>query len=54
LGSKKPGPQGQVRDQWLRPFKSTGVMEYWSDGILEKANNKTERTPSEIFSQPLS
>jgi len=30
LGSKKPGSQGQVRDQWLCPYKSTGVMEYWS------------------------
>jgi len=34
LGSKKPGPasgpMGQVRDQWLCPYKSTGVMKYWS------------------------
>jgi len=30
LGSKKPGPQGQVRVLWLCPYKSTGVMEYWS------------------------
>ena len=30
LGSNKPGPQGQVRDQWLCPYKPTGVMEYWS------------------------
>jgi hypothetical protein len=29
LDSKKLGPQGQVRDQWLCPYKSTGVMEYW-------------------------
>jgi len=34
LGSKKPGPQGQVRVLWLCPYKSTGVMEYWSVGVL--------------------
>ena len=34
LGSKKPGPQGQDRDQWLCPYQSTGVMEYWSIGVL--------------------
>jgi hypothetical protein len=31
---EKPGPLGQVRDQWLCPYKSTGVMEYWSIGVL--------------------
>jgi hypothetical protein len=30
LGSKKHGPQGQIRDIWLCPYKSTGVLEYWS------------------------
>jgi hypothetical protein len=37
LNSKKPGPQGQVRDQWLCPYKSTGVMEYWSVGLKKRA-----------------
>jgi len=31
---EEPGPQGQVRDQWLCPYKSTGIMEYWSFGVL--------------------
>jgi hypothetical protein len=36
LGSKKPGPQGQVRDQWLCLYKSTGVLEYWSVDLKKK------------------
>jgi hypothetical protein len=34
LGSKRPGPQGQVRDQWFGPYQSTGVVEYWGIGVL--------------------
>jgi hypothetical protein len=47
LGSKKPGPQGQVRDQWLCPYKSTGVLEYWSVDLKKRALN------FQIFSRDL-
>jgi hypothetical protein len=51
LGSKKPGtPSGPeagpslsriagVRDQWLCPYKSTGVLEYWSGDLKKRALN---------------
>jgi len=33
-GSRAYASESQVRDQWLCPYKSTGVMEYWSVGVL--------------------
>jgi hypothetical protein len=47
LGFKKPGPQGQVRDQWLCPYKSTGLLEYWSVDLKKRALN------FQIFSRDL-
>jgi hypothetical protein len=47
LGSKKPGPQGQVRDQWLCPYRSIGILEYW----FKKRAFSFQILPRDLFSE---